>query len=62
VVLRTAFQQRRKTLRNALQSLELDWDRVDVDPGIRPDAVDLVGYVNIANLVANQIDERRQHE
>jgi len=62
LVLRTAFQQRRKTLRNALQSLELDWDRVDVDPGIRPDAVDLVGYVNIANLVANQIDERRQHE
>ena len=58
VVLRAAFQQRRKTLRNALQSLEIDWDRVGVDPAIRPDAVDLKGYVNIANLLA----EKRGHE
>jgi 16S rRNA (adenine1518-N6/adenine1519-N6)-dimethyltransferase len=57
-VLRTAFQQRRKTLRNALQSLDIQWDRVAVDPGTRPDAVDLVGYVNIANQVA----EQRAHE
>ena len=55
VVLRTAFQQRRKTLRNALQSLEIDWDRVGVDPAIRPDAVDLDGYVNIANLLAESM-------
>ncbi|HEY6600156.1 MAG TPA: 16S rRNA (adenine(1518)-N(6)/adenine(1519)-N(6))-dimethyltransferase RsmA [Pseudomonadales bacterium] len=53
-VLRTAFQQRRKTLRNALQSIDIDWDRVGVDPGTRPDAVDLAGYVDIANHVAEQ--------
>ena len=57
-VLRAAFQQRRKTLRNALQSLEIDWRRVGVDPGMRPDAVDLAGYVDIANLLA----EQRSHE
>ena len=28
IVLRSAFQQRRKTLRNALQSLSIDWNRV----------------------------------
>ena len=57
-VLREAFQQRRKTLRNALQSLDIDWERVGVSPGTRPDAVDLIGYVNIANQVA----EQRAHE
>ncbi|MCX7065737.1 MAG: 16S rRNA (adenine(1518)-N(6)/adenine(1519)-N(6))-dimethyltransferase RsmA [Proteobacteria bacterium] len=54
MVLRAAFQQRRKTLRNALQSLGVDWNRVGVDPGIRPDSVDLAGYVDIANLLAEQ--------
>ncbi len=57
-VLRTAFQQRRKTLRNALQSLDIDWDRLDIPPGGRPDSVDLIGYINIANLVA----ESPRHE
>ena len=57
-VLRNAFQQRRKTLRNALQSLSIDWKRVGVDPGTRADAVDLAGYVDLANLVA----EQREHE
>jgi 16S rRNA (adenine1518-N6/adenine1519-N6)-dimethyltransferase len=55
-VLRTAFQQRRKTLRNALQSLDIDWQRLDIAPGVRPDSVDLAGYVNIANLVAEQAE------
>jgi 16S rRNA (adenine1518-N6/adenine1519-N6)-dimethyltransferase len=58
-VLRAAFQQRRKTLRNALQSFEIDWDRVGVAPGARPDSVDLAGYVSIANLVAEQHEQGR---
>src|SRR4029453_220235 len=58
IVLRNAFQQRRKTLRNALQSLNVDWSRVGVDPGTRADAVDVAGYVDLANLVA----EQREHE
>ena len=48
-VVRLAFQQRRKTLRNALRSLEIDWDRVAVDPGDRADAVGIEGYVLIAD-------------
>ncbi len=57
-VLRAAFQQRRKTLRNALQSLDIDWSRAGVDPGVRPDAVDLAGYVQLANQVAEQRDNQ----
>jgi 16S rRNA A1518/A1519 N6-dimethyltransferase RsmA/KsgA/DIM1 with predicted DNA glycosylase/AP lyase activity len=56
-VLRAAFQQRRKTLRNALQSFEIDWDRAGVASGARPDSVDLAGYVSIANLVAEQHEQ-----
>ncbi len=63
IVLRTAFQQRRKTLRNALQSLDIDWQQVGVDPSIRPDAVDLPGYVEIANrLAGRQISRKGEHE
>ena len=51
-VVRLAFQQRRKTLRNALRSLEIDWDRVTVDPGDRADAVGIEGYVLLADSVA----------
>jgi len=36
----------------------VDWSRVGVDPGIRPDAVDMAGYVEIANLLA----EQEEHE
>jgi 16S rRNA (adenine1518-N6/adenine1519-N6)-dimethyltransferase len=61
-VLRTAFQQRRKTLRNALQSLDLEWDRLDIDPGARPDAVDLIGYINIANLLAERAEHAQREE
>ncbi len=56
-VLRSAFQQRRKTLRNALQSLGIDWNRIGVDPGMRADAVDLTGYVDLANLLAERSNE-----
>jgi 16S rRNA (adenine1518-N6/adenine1519-N6)-dimethyltransferase len=54
LVLRMAFQQRRKTLRNALQSLGIDWERVAVEPHTRPDALDLSGYVRIANQIAER--------
>ena len=55
-VVRDAFQQRRKRLSNALQSWPMDWSRVGVDPALRPDAVDLDGYIAIANhLAARQL-------
>jgi 16S rRNA (adenine1518-N6/adenine1519-N6)-dimethyltransferase len=53
-VLRSAFQQRRKTLRNALQSFAIDWDRLVIEPHTRPDALDLRGYIAIANHVAER--------
>lgn len=53
-VVRLAFQQRRKTLRNALRSLAIDWDRVKVDPGERADAVGIEGYVLLADSMANR--------
>ena len=51
-VVATAFQQRRKTLRNALKSFAIDWRAVSVDATLRPDQVDVSGYVALSNLVA----------
>jgi 16S rRNA (adenine1518-N6/adenine1519-N6)-dimethyltransferase len=56
-VLRSAFQQRRKTLRNALQSFAIDWDRLVIEPHTRPDALDLRGYIALANHVAERGDD-----
>jgi 16S rRNA (adenine1518-N6/adenine1519-N6)-dimethyltransferase len=53
-LVRTAFQQRRKRLSNALQSFEIDWGRAPLDPGLRPDAVDLAGYVALTRFVAEE--------
>lgn len=53
-VVRAAFGQRRKTLRNALQGVA-DSSRIEA-AGLRPDAraeqVDVAGFVRLANLVA----------
>jgi 16S rRNA (adenine1518-N6/adenine1519-N6)-dimethyltransferase len=54
-VVAMAFQQRRKRLSNALQSLAIDWSRAPVDPGLRADAVDLAGYAALARFLAGSI-------
>ncbi|MEE4296136.1 MAG: 16S rRNA (adenine(1518)-N(6)/adenine(1519)-N(6))-dimethyltransferase RsmA [Wenzhouxiangella sp.] len=49
-LVRQAFSQRRKTLRNALKGL-LDADQiraVDVDPGLRPEKLSLNDYLRLA--------------
>jgi 16S rRNA (adenine1518-N6/adenine1519-N6)-dimethyltransferase len=51
-VLRAGFQQRRKTLRNALREFAIDWGGVPLSATLRPDQVDVAGYVALANLVA----------
>jgi len=54
-VVAQAFSMRRKTLRNALRPL-MDATRIEaagVDPGTRPEQVDLAGY---ARLAASQYD------
>ena len=55
-VVRHAFSRRRKTLKNALQDLintetPLDWP---VDPGQRPERLDVRDFVRISNALARQ--------
>ena len=52
---RGAFGQRRKTLRNTLKGT-LDSaaiEAADVDPGLRPEQLDLAAYVRLANQLAS---------
>lgn len=54
VVLREAFNQRRKTLRNALRNI-IDagqLEALDINPGARPETLALSDYVRIANATA----------
>ena len=53
-VVRIAFGQRRKTLANALGSLGVDWNALDIDPRDRPENLSVADFVAIANgLSAN---------
>jgi 16S rRNA (adenine1518-N6/adenine1519-N6)-dimethyltransferase len=55
-VLIQAFSQRRKTLRNALKTLlsTQEIGQAGIDPGLRPEQVDVVGFVTLANLAATR--------
>ena len=53
-VLRVAFAARRKRLGNAVKSLGLDIAALGLDPGVRPDAVGLGGFVAMANQLARK--------
>lgn len=62
ILVREAFNQRRKTLRNTLKTL-LSADAiasVGIDPGLRPEQVDLAGFVRLANLLTPAPDETEQ--
>ncbi len=52
-VVRTAFSQRRKTLRNTLKPLLTHEEliQLDIDPGLRPENLSLETYVSIANYL-----------
>jgi len=52
-VLRRAFSARRKTLRNALGLAPQDWAALDIDPGLRPEALSPAQYVRIAQHIAS---------
>lgn len=63
-VVREAFNQRRKTLRNTLRSL-LDADSIaaeGLDPSLRPEQVDLAGFVRLANRLARQPGASSTHK
>ena len=48
-----AFSQRRKTLRNTLKNLVDDalWDRINIDPGLRPERISVEQFVMLANAL-----------
>lgn len=56
VVVRTAFSQRRKTLRNTLKTLitSAELENLNIDPSKRPENLSLSTYVSIANYVFNR--------
>ena len=53
-LVRRAFTQRRKTLRNALSGLldEAGFVEAGLDPGVRPETVGVEGFVRAANIAA----------
>lgn len=57
-VVRDAFNQRRKTLRNTLKGLisSDELEALGIDPGVRPENVSLESYVTIANAVGDAHD------
>lgn len=60
IVVRTAFNMRRKTLRNALHGLVSaeQMQQLGVDPGARPETLSLQTYVALANTIgASHTDE-----
>jgi 16S rRNA (adenine1518-N6/adenine1519-N6)-dimethyltransferase len=54
LVLRHAFSGRRKRLGNALKSLDMPWDEIDVDSAARPDQLSVEDFVTLANAVEKE--------
>ena len=55
-VVKTAFNQRRKTLRNTLKKLLKNnrikpWEACQIDPELRPEQIPISGYVALANFL-----------
>jgi 16S rRNA (adenine1518-N6/adenine1519-N6)-dimethyltransferase len=59
-VVKTAFNQRRKTMRNSLQSLVEKYHPMYSDPlfDLRPEQIDVKGFVELTNKIAQAIQER----
>jgi 16S rRNA (adenine1518-N6/adenine1519-N6)-dimethyltransferase len=54
-----AFSQRRKTLRKSLKGIaqDKDFELVGIDPGLRPEQLNVEQFVQLANAVNTQGDE-----
>jgi 16S rRNA (adenine1518-N6/adenine1519-N6)-dimethyltransferase len=52
-LVKQAFSQRRKTLRNCLKSVmnDQDWIHTQIDSGLRPEQLTVEEYVNLSNLL-----------
>ncbi|MGB0662201.1 MAG: 16S rRNA (adenine(1518)-N(6)/adenine(1519)-N(6))-dimethyltransferase RsmA [Pontibacterium sp.] len=57
-VVRTAFNQRRKTLRNNLKPLisAEDLEQLGIDPSLRPERLDLASFVKISDFLVSAND------
>jgi len=63
-VIRTAFNQRRKTLRNSLRTIipEALLDRIAINKNLRPQDITLNEYVEISNAICNHSAEPEDYE
>ena len=58
-VVKVAFSQRRKTIRNSLSAnygrevVDRALSQADIPPGVRAENIDLVGYVRLAEALVN---------
>jgi 16S rRNA (adenine1518-N6/adenine1519-N6)-dimethyltransferase len=59
-VVRRAFSARRKTLRNALALPAHDWVLLEIDPGLRPEALSPAQYVRIAQHIGSSNREKEK--
>lgn len=48
-LVRAAFQQRRKTIRNSLSDYNIDWDKLGIDKGKRPETLSLEEFEKICD-------------
>lgn len=52
-IVKTAFEHRRKTLRNCLKNIvtDEDWEKVNIDSHLRPEQLSLSEYVKLSNAL-----------
>ncbi len=62
-VVKTAFNQRRKTLRNSLKSLPVNWDALPADmPGNRPERLTVSDFVDITKHLKECAPQQLPHK
>ena len=48
-----SFLSRRKNIKNNLKKLNLDWNDLDINPGLRPEEISLDNFLKIVETVEN---------
>ena len=58
-LVKQAFSQRRKTIRNTLKGLvdQTQFQLLDIDPSLRPENLDLATYVKLSNYLSNALSD-----
>lgn len=54
-LVKQAFGQRRKTIKNNLKGIltDDDFEKLAIDPKLRPESITIEEYVNITNLISD---------